>query len=880
MANGILRIQSFAAQRSGPVQGVTVVVTGANFETTRITDSAGNAADLIVAAPSRRYSLNETNTTVLPYSTVDLYAYREGYRPVEIRGIQIFDGQVTLAPLEMIPAVDGVLPAADQPVIIPTHPLFAGGGGSGPAPVELCDGEWVLEQVVIPKTITVHLGRPAAAAQNVTVSFRDYIANVASSEVYPTWPEQALRANIHAQISLALNRVYTEWYPSKGYTFNITNSTSYDQYYVHGRTVFDVMVRITDDIFNTYLRKQGTVNPYYAEYCDGKTVSCPGMKQWGTVTLANQGRNALQILQNYYGSDIEIVRSSNIQSIPQSYPGTPLREGDSGTNVFILQRQLNRITRDYPFFGLLNVDGMFGPEMTETVRRFQRQFNLTADGVVGRQTWYKISYIYVSVKDLAELTSEGETAAGNLSDGSWGGVVLRRGSTGTAVEQLQFWLNTLSEFYSDLPALTVDGSFGAGTEAAVRAFQQKFDLTVDGIVGQATWNEVFEQYQSVQSDLSPTLPGQYPGSPLRQGDRGSNVQLVQFWLKIARNVYTALPDLAVDGIFGAGTRAAVAAFQRYFGLTADGVVGQATWNKLYEVYNGIANDLLSPDLRPGEYPGVLRRGSSGPAVRELQFYLYLAAAFDSSLPTLTIDGQFGAATEAAVRAFQQLAGLTMDGIVGRATWDALYALASRLRQSGPVVTVERLPYPGQPLTLGSEGEAVRYYSILLQRIAYYFDRTQAFGVTDYFDDSLQIATQSFQQFAGLEPTGTVDADTWQAAEALSLALLGLAWPTRADDDDAYPGFAIGEGSVGPQVRQAQRWLNRYAAQYCTEDHLEEDGLYNAEETAAVRSLQNRFGFAETGVLDRESWQQLRCVALRLLLRTEEGGTLCGPCFSV
>ena len=196
----------------------------------------------------------------------------------------------------------------------------------------------------------------------------------------PTWPEQALRANIHCQISLALNRIYTEWYPSKGYTFNITNSTSYDQYYVHGRTVFDVMVRITDDIFNTYIRKTGTVNPYYSEYCDGKSVTCPGLKQWGTVTLANQGRNALQILKYYYGNDIEIIRTSNIQSIPQSYPGSPIRQGDSGTAVFTLQRQLNRITKDYPFLGLLTVDGVFGAKMAATVRAFQKQFNLIADG--------------------------------------------------------------------------------------------------------------------------------------------------------------------------------------------------------------------------------------------------------------------------------------------------------------------------------------------------------------------------------------------------------------------------------------------------------------------------------------------------------------------
>ena len=326
------------------------------------------------------------------------------------------------------------------------------------------------------------------------------------------WPEQALRANIHCQISLALNRIYTEWYPSKGYSFNITNSTSYDQYYVHGRTVFDVMVRLTDDIFNTYIRKTGTVNPYYAEYCDGKSVTCPGLKQWGTLTLANQGRSALSILKYYYGSNIEIIRTNNIQSIPQSYPGSPLRQGSTGAAVFTLQRQLNRITKDYPFLGLLTVDGIFGRKMTETVKKFQKQFNLTADGVVGRSTWYKISYIYVSVKDLAELTSEGETFSGTLPDSSWnfGSSVLKQGSTGSEVEQMQFWLSTLAQYESSIPSVTVDGVYGSGTAAAVRAFQRLYGLTVDGIVGLTTWTELYDQFRNIQSDNG--TPNAYPGT--------------------------------------------------------------------------------------------------------------------------------------------------------------------------------------------------------------------------------------------------------------------------------------------------------------------------------------------------------------------------------
>ena len=671
------------------------------------------------------------------------------------------------------------------------------------------------------------------------------------------WPEQALRANIHCQISLALNRIYTEWYPSKGYTFNITNSTSYDQYYVHGRTVFEVMVRITDDIFNTYLRKRGTVNPYYSEYCDGKSVTCPGLKQWGTVTLANNGRSALQILRYYYGSDIEIVRTSNIQSIPQSYPGSPLRQGDSGTAVFTLQRQLNRITKDYPFLGKLTVDGVFGSRMAATVRAFQKQFNLTADGVVGRQTWYKISYIYVSVKDLAELTSEGETSSGTLSDGTWGGTVLRTGSTGSAVEQLQFWLNTLAQYESAIPSVTVDGVFGSGTAAAVRAFQRKYGLTVDGVVGRTTWTEVYDQFRSIQSDNG--TPNAYPGTALRQGSSGQNVRLVQFWLKIARTVYSSLNNVTVDGIFGSSTAAAVRRFQTYFGLTSDGVVGRTTWNKLYEVYNDIANRLLSPSLRPGEYPGVLRNGSTGTAVRELQFYLYLMSAYQSSIPSVSIDGRFGAATEAAVRAYQRFAGLTVDGIVGRKTWDSLYGKASALRSSGPVVTLKRLPYPGTPLTVGTDSSAVLYYTLLLQRIAYYYDSVASPALSSQYTQETADATASAQELLGLPATGVADAETWTAVEALSLQLAAFTpnpdrHPEQGPD---YPDRAMKEGSAGPDVSLIEGWLNDRSQLYCEEDYVADNAVFGPEDTAAVKETQQRAGLEPNGVVDRPTWAALR-----------------------
>ena len=854
---GTLRIQTFAARQSAPMEGVTVAVQGDGFTLHCITDATGSAADIPVEAPACTLSLDEDNT-IRPYAVVSLTAAKSGYRTVRIEGIQIFAGQITLAQPAMIPVTEEGKDIPDAPIVIPPHPLFAGSGGSGAQPVENCTPR-VLDKVIIPKNITVHLGKPAASARNVTVSFRDYIANVASSEVYPTWPEQALRANIHCQISLALNRIYTEWYPSKGYTFNITNSTSYDQYYVHGRTVFDVMVRITDDIFNTYLRKRGTVNPYYSEYCDGKSVTCPGLKQWGTVTLANNGRSALQILRYYYGSDIEIVRTSNIQSIPQSYPGSPLRQGSTGAAVFTLQRQLNRITKDYPFLGLLTVDGIFGRKMTETVKKFQKQFNLTADGVVGRSTWYKISYIYVSVKDLAELTSEGETFSGTLPDGSWnfGSSVLKQGSTGSEVEQMQFWLSTLAQYESSIPSVTVDGVYGSGTAAAVRAFQRLYGLTVDGIVGRTTWTELYDQFRSIQSDNG--TPNAYPGTALRQGSSGQNVRLVQFWLKIARTVYSSLNNITVDGIFGSSTAAAVRRFQAYFGLTSDGVVGRTTWNKLYEVYNDIANRLLSPSLRPGEYPGVLRNGSTGTAVRELQFYLYLMSAYQSSIPSVSIDGRFGAATEAAVRAYQRFAGLTVDGIVGRKTWDSLYGKASALRSSGPVVTLKRLPYPGTPLTVGTDSSAVLYYTLLLQRIAYYYDSVASPALSSQYTQETADATASAQELLGLPATGVADAETWTSVEALSLQLAAFTpnpdrHPEQGPD---YPDRAMKEGSAGPDVSLIEGWLNDRSQLYCEEDYVADNAVFGPEDTAAVKETQQRAGLEPNGVVDRPTWAAIR-----------------------
>ena len=240
-----------------------------------------------------------------------------------------------------------------------------------------------IDKPVIPETIVVHLGAPDQAAENVTVPFIDYIKNVASSEVYPTWPEEAVRANILAQISFALNRIYTEHYPSRGFDFDITNSTQYDQKYIHNRDIFENISRIVDDVFNDYLVRQGNVQPLFASYCDGINTKCEGLSQWGTVDLAEEGLLPYEILQHYYGDDINIVFNAPVQGIERSYPGIPLRLGSAGEDVRIIQRQLNRIADNYPAIPKVLVDGFFGVETQQAVKTFQQIFNLDADGIVG-----------------------------------------------------------------------------------------------------------------------------------------------------------------------------------------------------------------------------------------------------------------------------------------------------------------------------------------------------------------------------------------------------------------------------------------------------------------------------------------------------------------
>lgn len=348
----------------------------------------------------------------------------------------------------------------------------------------------------VPQNITVHLGAPGSNAPNVTVPFVDYVKNVASSEIYPTWEESALRANILAIVSFALNRVYTEFYRSRGYDFDITSSTAYDQYFVNGRSYFENVSRIVDDLFNDYLRRPGFVEPLAAKFCNGTTVTCEGLSQWGSQNLALQGYDENRILRSYYGN-VETVVNAPVLGLRSSYPGSPLRLGSSGPNVVVIQTALNRIAQNYPAIPkIANVDGIFGSRTEASVRAFQEIFGLEPDGIVGRGTWYALVRLYTAVTRLSELRSQGQ----QFYAISWNPEnALQVGSTGDQVRQLQYRLSVLSDFIPGIPNVAVDGIYGNATRAAVLAAQRRFGLPETGVVDRETWDEIYDQFSGIEN---------------------------------------------------------------------------------------------------------------------------------------------------------------------------------------------------------------------------------------------------------------------------------------------------------------------------------------------------------------------------------------------
>ncbi len=442
---------------------------------------------------------------------------------------------------------------------------------------------------VIPTYITVHLGRPNQPAENVTLPFTEYIKNVASSEIYPTWPENAIRANILAQISFALNRIYTEYYRSRGYDFDITNNTAIDQAFNKDGEVYSNISAIVDEIFNNYIVRRGRVEPLYAQFCDGYTTSCNGLSQWGSVTLANRGLSPIEILRYYYGDDISLVYNAPISDNTQSYPGTALRRGSFGDDVVTIKRELNRISQNYPAIPKIQyINGVFDLETENAVKKFQEIFNLSPDGIVGKATWYKIKQIFASVKRLSELTGEGLT----ISEVSRRYTrELSMGSQGEDVEALQYYLAFIGYFFPELPPIPITGFFGELTRDAVFSFQNTYGLPVTGVVDANVFNRIEQVYNMVVSELpanyQSAIGEPYPGRFLVEGDRGESVRIIQGYLnKIGQNV-EQIPVIEVDGIFGVRTKAAVIALQQYLGIEQTGAIGPVEWAEIITLGNNL-----------------------------------------------------------------------------------------------------------------------------------------------------------------------------------------------------------------------------------------------------------------------------------------------------
>ncbi|MDE6318395.1 MAG: LysM peptidoglycan-binding domain-containing protein [Lachnospiraceae bacterium] len=512
MAIGYLTMQARTAHDALPLSGVQVSVF--DDEQNRIyeltTDENGETRRVALETMDKSYSQDE-NFTGTPYITYNVLAQAEGFDSVYVSDIPIFDGESAVLPLVLVPMQGQQRDRMQTQITVGAPAVSMEEGEREPEGFFQSEASpQVLRQVAIPNPITVHLGAPDAAASNVQVSFPDYVKNVASSEIYPTWPENALRANIYAIITFALNRVYTEWYRAKGYPFDITNNTAYDQAFVYGRPIYDSISRIVDEIFNEYGRRQGQEAPYFTSFCNGTTVTCRGLSQWGTVTLANQGYTPIRILRYYYPDDLEIAETNIIANELNSYPGSPLTPGSRGLNVQTIQNYLGRIRKNYPAIPVITDEaGTFGESTQAAVKKFQSIFGLSPDGIVGKSTWYKISNLYTAVTRLAELDSEGTSLGiGTVPPAA----VLRQGSRGQDVITLQYLLNVISEYYPDIPAVKQDGIFGAGTKQAVSAFQSRMGLVADGIVGPSTWNALYRTYQGIGQNVPAPNPNPTPGT--------------------------------------------------------------------------------------------------------------------------------------------------------------------------------------------------------------------------------------------------------------------------------------------------------------------------------------------------------------------------------
>lgn len=404
---GTLQLSVLSSIRNQPIEDASVQISYTGNPDSIIeevkTDANGMIPEIQLPAPPLEYSMAPSEAQ--PYAEYTFRISKEGFEDLDISGAEILPDATAIQRAVLSPQTT---PGAFEDIVIPAHTLY----GEYPEKIPEDEikpmdtsGEIVLSRVVIPEYVVVHDGTPSnPTAKDYYVRYRDYIKNVASSEIYATWPDNTIRANVLAIMSFTLNRVYTEWYRNKGYDFTITSSTAFDHKWINGRNIFESISRIVDELFDNYLSRPGVRQPILTQYCDGQRVQCPNwMTQWGSKYLGDQGYSAIEILRNFYGSNMYINTAEEISGIPASWPGQPLDIGSSGIKVRQIQEQLNAIANAYPALPKISVDGVFGENTQNAVKKFQQIFGLPATGIVDYSTWYEIQEIYVGVTRIAEL---------------------------------------------------------------------------------------------------------------------------------------------------------------------------------------------------------------------------------------------------------------------------------------------------------------------------------------------------------------------------------------------------------------------------------------------------------------------------------------------
>lgn len=405
---GKLQVRIRQKNLGTPVSGASVRISFSGDPDGNIeeagTDESGNSQMVTVKTPPLEYSMEPNETQ--PYSEVTVTVSAQGYREITVSGVEVLPNETSIQEIEL-EALDAPGNPIDN-IVIPAHTLY----GDYPAKIPEAEvksvndtGEIVLSRVVIPEFVIVHDGVPTdPTAKNYYIRYRDYIKNVASSEIYATWPDAAIRANVLAIMSFTLNRIYTEWYRGKGYNFNITSSTAYDHKFIYGRNIYTNISKIVNEMFENYLSRPNVTQPILTQYCDGQKVSCPTwMTQWGSKNLGDQGYSPIEILRHFYGSNMYINVAEGISGIPASWPGYDLTVGSRGNKVYQMQQQLARIAKSYPAIPAIVPDGIYGNKTKEAVEKFQSVFGLPVTGIVDYNTWYEISNIYVAVTRIAEL---------------------------------------------------------------------------------------------------------------------------------------------------------------------------------------------------------------------------------------------------------------------------------------------------------------------------------------------------------------------------------------------------------------------------------------------------------------------------------------------